>query len=146
MLLHHAMVATNTSMILFTGRGGTWLVWVTLAEISTPFLHSGWLLHKLGEDGILFKLNAGMLLLLFAVFRVIGPPLCLNSVVAHRDKWAGFETCLYVEMIVLSAFCLLNWYWFVKLIRIAFGGSDGDGDGSTTSAGAKGGSKKKKKA
>jgi hypothetical protein len=117
--LHHVLGAISFILINLTGRGGLWMMWIMLAEGSTPFLHIGWLLHKVGNDGPWFQLNGYTLVLTFTLLRAISPALILNSMIAHRALFAGHETLFYILLAITSVFAILNWVWWVKLLKMA---------------------------
>jgi hypothetical protein len=119
--LHHITGSVSNILILLTGRGGEWMMWIMLAEGSTPFLHIGWILHKLGYDGLWYKVNGYTLVLTFTLLRAISPLFILNSMITHRTLpvWTGYESCFNLHLIITAFFTLLNWFWYVKLLKMA---------------------------
>ena len=95
------------------------------AQGSTPFLHACWMMHKLGADsGLAYRFCAGMLLLMFFIFRVVASPLCLASLWTHRALWgdsAARKALYYFELSINVFFVGLNWFWFAALCKRALG-------------------------
>ena len=108
MVLHHILGGISWGTGLFTGRGGLWMMWIMLAEGSTPFLHIGWLLHKMGNKGLLFKVNGYTLVLTFTLLRAVSPALIFYSMFSHSDKWVGYEAALYLQLVICAAFAMLT--------------------------------------
>lgn len=96
---------------------------IFLAEVSTPFLHLGWLLYNLGFDtsnsafvGVLY----GLVMVLFLVFRVILGPFLFWQVFSSKELRDEFPVLYYLNVVVVGCFVLLNMYWFFLLLRKAF--------------------------
>lgn len=117
MLGHHILGALSWGSLLATGEGGNYILWVHLAELSTPFLNLGWALHSLGQKGLPAVLAGLVTVSLFLVFRIINVPLCLYSLWTYRHLFVKsffpmqFGICLF--------FWLLNVFWIRQLIAVA---------------------------
>jgi hypothetical protein len=146
MLAHHALGLVSWGSLRLLDHGGIYIIWVHLAEVrlpvlriapfpcvdgasaqgSTPFLHLCTALHKLGlNDTLLFKLAGAATLALFTVTRAVASPLCLASLWTNRALWGEHTTLFGFNCAVTLFFVLLNYHWWFKLLRRAFGPSDG---------------------
>ena len=92
---------------------------------STPALHLCSALHKLElTDTWAYKASAAATLALFTATRVVASPLCLASLWRHRALWGAAYTQLFrFNLGVTAFFVALNYLWWFKLMRRAFGGS-----------------------
>jgi len=119
-LVHHTLglVAHVVARVNNSGASGLCIMLVFLAESSTPLLHAGWLMNKLGKtDNAAFKLMGATLLLLFFVFRVVLGPFVMGILIVRRDAWReSWENALM--LVVMSGFTMLNWHWFHKLVSV----------------------------
>ena len=80
-----------------------------LSEISNQFLYFGWfLIKKKLENTLLFKINGIILLILFFIFRVFN---------FTYFSFFIFQNCSFFENIIFLPITLLNYYWFVLLIK-----------------------------
>lgn len=98
-------------------------------QASTPFLHTATTLYKLQlGDSLAFKLASLMLLVLFTLLRIGVSPLCAASLWVHRAKW-GAENMwlLYTNLVVTVLFLGVNFVWWTKLLKRAFGLGGGAG-------------------
>lgn len=95
---------------------------VYLAEASTPFLHTCWILHtyKLGAHPIFLPLSA-ILIILFFVFRVVVGGYIIWHLWTDSIGWQGKLANEYVNTVILVLFVGLNYFWFFKLIQMATG-------------------------
>ncbi|CAM9488700.1 unnamed protein product [Phaeothamnion confervicola] len=154
LLAHHIMGLTShvLTRALCHGPSCAYTLAVFLAEASTPFLHAAWMLNKRGlQSTAAFKAVVAVTLALFFVFRVVLGPLLLCHMWMRRASWgaAAVDRVFFgVQLSIVLAFVLLNWFWFAKLIRLARGklrsnaerrgkgavcavGGDGGGDAAT---------------
>jgi hypothetical protein len=107
------------------GAAGFYSMMVFIAEGSTPALNLSWLLHQLNmKDTLLFKACAGVLLLSFFVFRVLMSPCMFWHLTVYRDHWGVYNNTMmyWGNWFIVGSFMLLNFFWFYKLLLVAFGG------------------------
>lgn len=108
MIIHH--------IILFIGTYNNYIfkypsqmAIALLSEISNQFLYFGWfLIKKKLENTLLFKINGIILLILFFIFRVFN---------FTYFSFFIFQNCSFFENIIFLPITLLNYYWFVLLIK-----------------------------
>lgn len=117
MLGHHILGAISWSLLLNSGEGGNYVLWVHLAELSTPFLNAGWAMHMLGIKGIWAKLAALATVSAFALFRVISVLLCINSLWQNRHLFV--KSMFPLQFGICVGFWFLNCMWFRQLIAVA---------------------------
>ena len=97
---------------------------VFIAEGSTPFLNSSWLMHQLQlKDTIIFKLTALSLVTSFLVFRIILGPFMVTHMLHHRNEWGNAKDGLmfWGNFFIVFLFAVLNFYWFYKLMLVFLG-------------------------
>lgn len=84
-----------------------YMMYGLLCEVSTIFLHSGMLSLNYGNDTYYVKINALLFLITFVFFRLI---MCtyINYIFIKES---------YEFMYVISLFCLLQYFYFFKLIK-----------------------------
>lgn len=96
---------------------------VLIAEGSTPSLNLSWLLHQLKlTNTVAFQFAVMSLLLLFFLLRVLLGPYMVIHCYINADEWGtdSFHRALfYFNISIIFLFCLLNFYWFYKLIEVA---------------------------
>ncbi len=81
-------------------------------------------LHKLElTDTLAYKLSAVATLALFTLMRVVASPLCLVSLWQSRALWGAHALLFRFNLAVTAFFVALNYLWWFKLMRRAFGGS-----------------------
>ena len=97
---------------------------VFIAEGSTPFLNSSWLMHQLQlKDTLVFKLTALSLVISFFVFRIMLGPFMVTHMMQHRNEWGQAKDGLmfWGNFIIVFLFAVLNFYWFYKLMLVFLG-------------------------
>ena len=96
--------------------GTTYLMAVFGAEMSTPFLHTCWLLHKLKlNTSLIFFYTSVVLLLTFVIRNCIGFYL-LYSMITYYYYWDGFIALYAMHLLIMMFFVCLNVFWLYKLL------------------------------
>jgi hypothetical protein len=99
-------------------------MFIFLAEGSTPFLNITWLLHQLHlQHSVPYKLGIYLLASSFLIFRVILGPVAIVHLLMYSQYWGSshLDRSMYIgNLIIIVLFTLINFYWFGKLIQIAF--------------------------
>jgi hypothetical protein len=120
--IHHFLGIISHASTLYTGNNSAmfYTMVIYLAETSTPFLNTSWLLHQLKFDNtMLFKICAGLLLVTFFLYRVILAPVVLYHLIIHRQTW-GEKTIdkamFYGNFSIIFLFAILNMFWFYMMI------------------------------
>lgn len=134
---HHVLGLISHLSTRLSGNTGasftTMLVFI--AEGSTPWLNISWLMHQLHmKYTVVFKLTALTLLLAFFLCRTLLGPYMVQHMLFHRAEWGsegGKGLFFWGNFSIVSSFAVLNFYWFSKLLQVAFGKS------STSAAPAK---------
>lgn len=124
LLLHHLLGLASWLTVRHTGAGALYMMWVHMAELSTPLLHASWLLFKLKrQDTALFYLTSRGTILAFMLFRVGSIFLCLCHMYTHgalvfraSELGSGVQ---YGQAAVMLAFWALNITWLSLLLRMA---------------------------
>lgn len=91
---------------------------VYLAECSTPFLHTSWILKEINQgESPLFKACVLATVLCFFVFRVLLSPYLLLHVLRH---WLpqGLAYVYVMNVFLIVVFIGLNYYWFYLIIKV----------------------------
>ena len=100
------------------------MMWIHMAELSTPLLHASWLLFKLKrQDSVMFFITSRGTILAFMAFRVASVFLCLCHMYTHgalvfRASELGIGV-QYGQTAVMLAFWALNITWLSLLLRMA---------------------------
>lgn len=131
-LIHHAMgfVSHMLCRVYDNGVGAHFTMMVFLAEFSTPFLHTCWLMDVLRlTKHTLFFVSAALLVVCFFVSRVLLAPYaaysCISSYTNNevtRAYWTlnGAPVAnFYLNAVIISLFTVLNYYWFYCIIKVA---------------------------
>lgn len=128
-LSHHILgIASHMSSRLSDNHAaGYYSMLVYLAEISTPFLHTTWLMHYLKYDGIVFKLCVLVLLVTFLCRCCVGPYM-VGHMLTYPKEWlreereddTGFNFLYWGNVLIVSMFALLNFAWANQLFRMIF--------------------------
>jgi hypothetical protein len=97
---------------------------VYLAEASTPFLHTSWIMNALGmaDNNMVFTLVGFCLLGNFLVFRIMLGPYILYEMYSNRALFETTTECqvqFWPNIVVLVMFNCINVVWFRKLIGMA---------------------------
>jgi hypothetical protein len=135
---HHVLgIVSHLSTRLSGNTGASFTTMlVFIAEGSTVWLNISWLMHQLQlKDTIVFKLIALKLILAFFVCRILLGPYMVRHMLVHRAEWGpeGSQGLFFWgNFCIVSSFAVLNFYWFSKLLQVAFGKSS-----SPSSAAAK---------
>lgn len=129
-ILHHVIGFLSHSSTLLSGSRAAlfYCMVIYIAEISTPFLNISWLLHNLGRDGSpLFLACSVTLLVTFSIRTLVGP-YALYHMRRHREDWGDYfggdritRFMFDGNFLVISFFSALNFFWFYKLLLMAFG-------------------------
>jgi hypothetical protein len=122
-LVHHVLglVSHLSSRLSDNGAAKFYSMVIYFAELSTPFLHLSWLMHQLQmKHSLSFKLCVFLLLVSFLVARVALGPSMIAHMLRYRHQW-GPDTLLlfWGNFSIVSAFAVLNFFWFYKLVRLA---------------------------
>ena len=124
-MFHHILGFLSLALILYydCGVGAYFSMFIFLAELSTPFLHFSWLLNTLHmTNTLIFKVTAGSLLILFFICRVLLGPRLLHEMITSFDLWVDrFPGLFQLNVVIVTLFTLLNFYWFFLLLRLALG-------------------------
>jgi len=127
---HHVLgICSHLSSRLSDNHAaGYYSMLVYLAEISTPFLHSTWLMHQLKfTDSSIFKVFVVLLLGTFVCRCCVGPYMVMHMI-SFQPEWARgenkpdpqeFDYLFWGNVVVVSLFAFLNFSWFYILIKIA---------------------------
>ena len=125
-VIHHviAFVLSFLGYILLTTDNGlisnniveNTVVRLLFMEITTPVLNLAKYLHA--QKSKLTELVFAVLLILWLLFRILGPAICLIKLykLLYYGYGAAFQT-IYASIAMLF---VLQCYWFVKLVRMAF--------------------------
>uniref|UniRef100_A0A7S3LZR4 TLC domain-containing protein n=1 Tax=Spumella elongata TaxID=89044 RepID=A0A7S3LZR4_9STRA len=121
---HHVMgfLSHSSSLISYNGAAGFYSMIIFLAEGSTPLLNASWLLQKLNMlDTSLFQLCAIGLLGSFFVLRVLLSPYMVIHMFLYQTSWGENTFQLFwFNFVIVFSFMLLNYFWFYKLVSLAF--------------------------
>ena len=123
MVAHH--VIGLISLLLIRSHdfapGAHYFLIIFLAEASTPALHASWTLEKLKQTKDIAFLAAGYsLIILFFIFRVCLGPYVAIKIWSERQLWSSLPGYVFILLFGVSIFfCLMNWFWFYKLISKA---------------------------
>jgi hypothetical protein len=123
---HHfiGLISHYSTRLSTNGAAGITTMMVFVAETSTPFLHTSWLLHRLNyRDTLVFQLLAAALLLTFFFCRYILGPYMLYHMFTHRSAWGDdrreVNLFYWMNVVIVAVFAALNVYWFHKLVAVA---------------------------
>lgn len=118
-LVHHilGLVSHFGTRYLDSGVSAHYTMLIYLAESSTPFLHICWLLDKLNKtDTVLFKVLCGIVAFFFFFFRILMGPYVTYGLSIPVPEWNGCEHLMWLQVFIMIGFCMLNFYWFYKII------------------------------
>jgi hypothetical protein len=122
-LAHHilGLISHLTTRFMNSGPAMFYSMLVYIAEGSTPFLHTCWLLNFLNmKNSIVFLAIAGVLIISFFFCRVVTAPYIVWHMYTNRGVWpAGDGWLLWSNFGIVVFFTLLNWYWFAMLVKMA---------------------------
>jgi len=120
---HHILgLISHLSCRLSNNQAGAFYsMMVYIAEGSTPFLHTSWLLHKLQlKNTKRFKFCVLSLLVTFFICRVVAGPFMLFHMTYNSPSWGPNTDILFaMNYLIVFLFVVLNFYWFYKLITLA---------------------------
>jgi hypothetical protein len=120
-IAHHILGLVAFSSVRFSesNAGVFYIMLIMIAEGSTPFLHTTWVMHQLSlSSSPLFLVFAGILLISFFFLRVcLGPYITIHMMTS--DWGEGYTTLSYLSIGIMFGFCLLNFLWFYKLVAMA---------------------------
>jgi hypothetical protein len=125
-LVHHFFGILSHSTSLWTQNPAAlyYSMMLFLAESSTPVLHAAWLLKQLNlTSSFLFTVMKLLLPLTFLFFRVALAPYLFYHIIVYAKEWGSgvVNTSLWwMNTTLMLFFLLLNFYWFYKIIQIAF--------------------------
>lgn len=106
-------LSNNNAAIFYT-------MMIYIAEGSTPFLHLSWLINQLSlTKTTIFKFCALILLLSFFLFRIALGPVVIWHMYKFKNEWNN-NNLYYGNYLIIIMFVTLNYYWFRKLIQVAF--------------------------
>jgi hypothetical protein len=140
-LLHHILGFTAHIVTRFTLNKAAifYTLIIYLAEFTTPFLNISWLCHQLNfQNSFFYKLCLTIGPPGYVVFRILLGPFVFFHMLYYSDQWQiyqdndkqyrfqpfEFQLFFYGNLIIVVFFILLNVYWFLKIIQIAFGKRD----------------------
>ena len=99
---------------------------VYVAEASTPFLHTSWVMYSLGyTDNVFFKLLFLVLVITFFFARILWGPYMQYSLYMSSSEWFQTEAgaLLYTpNFIILIFFNVINYVWGQALFQKAVKG------------------------
>ena len=96
---------------------------IFIAECSTPFLHTGFIIKASTCETPTAIL--GIFMLLFFVGRVLLAPFVLWHMVSNSQLWTD-KTLYYGELGAVVFFLILNYFWFHKIAKMATSAIAGD--------------------
>lgn len=101
--------------------GFHYIMIVMLAEISTPFLHTSWILYNFNMTKVwYYNLIGYTLILTFFIFRILLSPYLLYKLIIERHIWKNTTPYIFeINLLITFVFILLNYSWFTKLINMA---------------------------
>lgn len=121
-MLHHVMGLISHFLTRYydCGAAAYYTMIVFLAEASTPFLHTSWLLHVMKQTHTsAFVIAVVCLLFSFFVSRVLLSPYILYHMIVYKgEEWKGQTGNYYLNVTLVAAFVALNYFWFYKLVSI----------------------------
>ena len=129
-LMHHlfGIVSHFSTRLSNNHATGYYTMMVYLAEGSTPWLNICWLCFNANYMGsLLEKIGSLNLLITFFLFRVCMPTYMTWHFNTYANEW-DWKSERYVwqlfvlNYIVVLFFTILNYYWFYKLVKLAYGG------------------------
>ena len=130
-LIHHIMgfISHMLCRVYDNGVGSHFTMMIFLAELSTPFLHTCWLMNFLKmTKNPMFLVSAALLVICFFISRVLLAPYAAYSCIMSynneitRAYWTlnGAPVAnFYLNAVIISLFALLNFYWFYCIIKMA---------------------------
>lgn len=127
-MLHHifGMISHLSTRFSDSDPAAFYTMIVYLAEGSTPFLNISWIYHQLKlHDTLLYTFFTMSLMASFLITRIIVGPFMLGHFFSNKEAW-GVDTDIlfYGNSVVLIFFVILNFYWYYKLCKLAFGGKN----------------------
>lgn len=124
---HHFMGLISHYSTRFSNNGaaGYYSMLIYLAEISTPCLHTSWIMHQLNlSQSMTFQVIVIILIIQFFLFRYLLGPYMVIHMLFHREAWnetTDTSGILYWGNVgIVTFFAILNIFWFHKLVAMAF--------------------------
>mmetsp|Transcript_32112 Transcript_32112/g.54160 ORF Transcript_32112/g.54160 Transcript_32112/m.54160 type:complete len:250 (-) Transcript_32112:67-816(-) len=125
-LAHHILGGASHASSLYSANSAAlfYCMIIFVAEGSTPLLNISWLLQKLGlSNTALFIGCAAALILTFFVVRVVlSAYMVIHMILYQRDWGPDTDLLFWFNFVIVFIFGLLNYFWFYKLLKLAFGG------------------------
>lgn len=127
MLLHHVLAALGQYASVSTKGLPVCYVCLLVMECTTTLLNTTWLRRKAGLDsGAFHKMLEVIFVLLWVPLRLVIPGYCI--VYMQRDFAVIWDTApplpLYTGFVMIPFLNILNWIWFIQIIKIISGIND----------------------
>jgi hypothetical protein len=113
--LGYILLTTNNGVISNTIVENT-VVRLLYMEATTPVLNLA--KHLYAQKSKLTELVFAVLLILWLLFRILGPALCLMEL--YKLLYFGYGIAFQTIYACIFMLFVLQCYWFVKLVRMAF--------------------------
>ena len=129
-VIHHILCLLSLYSTLITNNHATtyYNMMLYMAEGSTHWLNISWVCFNINAlDNIICKLSSMNLMITFFLFRICIPTYVCWNLNYYSNEWP-WETKPYTHQLFVFNnflaffFAILNYYWFYKLVKIAFGG------------------------
>ena len=117
-LLHHTLFILITHYVLSGTTMTRPFAWLSLTELSTPFLHVRWFFAVSGKKTSIWYTRSSILFAFtFLLTRVFGYTLGLLDLWCHSDIWlSNGPWGLHIVVLGLHAGWILNLFWGIKVI------------------------------
>lgn len=116
-MIHHVIFIAVTHYVLFGYFFKRPFAWLSLAELSTPFLNVRWFLAVSDrKDGMSYLLASLGFAVTFLATRVVGFTLGLYDLWQSYNLWKDSGTGLYGVVLGLHLAYILNLFWSTKVV------------------------------
>ena len=120
LITHYSTLSTNNHASCY------YTMMVYIAEGSTPWLNICWLCFNIGTlNTLVYKVSSFNLIVMFFLCRVCMATYMFWHINYYAKDWAWDQKDIgklfAFNYFVVVFFCLLNYYWFYKLIKMAVG-------------------------
>ena len=120
-VVHHTLFIAITHYVLWGWYFKVPFAWLSLAEVSTPFLNLRWFLAVLGrKDGRMYLAVSVAFALTFLLTRVVGYMLGIAHLWWQRELWLSAQRGLYAVIGGCHLGLALNLYWSTYVVGALF--------------------------
>lgn len=118
-VIHHLLAMVALMYAMLTGEGQVYTFMVLMSEATTPAVNLRWYLDVVGmKNSRLYVLNGMTMFISWLGARIVLFMYLLYHIVAHYDQVKQMQRLgRYLILIVPSVLAIMNFMWFMKIIR-----------------------------